>query len=423
MCAAVFRRGKGSDGVADDDAQMLTLVADVGEALNRSSYPVPMTQQVIREICEAYDYDISAEVFATYLIALDKKQGKVAVANTGTMFRFDQIADTESLVDKLRAAALPVTQALTRLRAISVAPPPVNPFVRILGYLLMALGFALCFRMSFSATIAAVVISIPIAAILLWSSIKGTLAALMPVLLTFLSALAITLWAVHGGLDDPVRLAVIPVVTLIPGAALTTALIELTTGDMIAGATRLVSALVVLLSMAFGLALAIDIVGLPSHDLQDLTSTQAPSWVLWIAAPIFAIGNIMYLCTPRRVWVWTVVFAFGTFWLNQSLQDKINPAFAGGVALGTALLLAWAVNAHARSKPSVLVMFLPTFWLMVPGSMGFVAVSGAITEDHELGGLGTNAALSLLSMAICMMIASVLAPFVTRRLWAKKSAV
>ena len=36
--------------------------------------------------------------------------------------------------------------------------------------------------------------------------------------------------------------------------------------------------------------------------------------------------------------------------------------------------------------------------------MGFVAISGAITEDKELSSLGGSAALSLLSMAICMMI-------------------
>ena len=58
----------------------------------------------------------------------------------------------------------------------------------------------------------AVLIAVPAAAVLLWSNLQGTLAALMPFLLTFLSGLAITLWAVHGGLEDPVRLAVIPVV-------------------------------------------------------------------------------------------------------------------------------------------------------------------------------------------------------------------
>ena len=406
-----------------DDNQMLALIAEVGEALNRSSYPVPLTKQVIQDITSAYEDDISTEVFATYIIALDRANGKVAVANTGSMYRFDQVAQTESLIHKLRSAKVPIGQTLKDLRAVATAPPPVNAVARVVGYMLMALGFALCFRMSVPATIAAVLISIPVAAILLWSTGKGTLATLMPFLLTFLAALAIAIWAIHGGTSDPVRLAVIPVVTLIPGAALTTALMELTAGEMIAGATRLISALVVLLSMAFGLALAIDIVGMPSTHLQDLTETQAPSWVLWIAAPIFAIGNILNLCTPKRDWFWTIALAFGAFWLNELLQNVIQPAFAGGVALGITLLVAWAINAHVKGNPSVLVMYLPTWWLLVPGSMGFVAVTGAITEDHQLGSLGTNAALSLLSMASCMMVASVLAPYVTRPLpWRRNAA-
>ena len=92
------------------------------------------------------------------------------------------------------------------------------------------------------------------------------------------------------------------------------------------------------------------------------------------------------------------------------------PAFAGGIALGVTLLVAWVVSDRAKGHPSALVMYLPPFWLMVPGSMGFVAISGVITEDRELSGLGTNAALSLLSMAICMMIATVLAPLAIRLL-------
>lgn len=397
--------------------EMLTLVAEVGGALNRSSYPAPQTTQVLGEICEAYDADIATEVFATYIIALNRPDGKVAVANTGSTFRFDQIADTESLVHKLRSAELPIEDARARLRTIVNSKPPVAFIVRVIGYALMALGFALCFRMDVAGTIAAVVVSLPIAAIQLWSSIKGTLAALMPILLTFLSALALTLFAVHGGVEDSVRLAVIPVLTLIPGAALTTALIELTTGDMIAGSTRLIAALMVLLSMAFGLALALDITGVSSEDLRDLTNTQAPSWVLWIAAPIFGIGSVLYFCTPRRLWLWVVAFTFGTFGLNKLLQQApINSAFAGGIALGVALLLAWIVNAQVKSSPSVLVMFLPTFWLMVPGSMSFVALSGEITEDRELSSLGGSAALSLMSMAICMMVASILAPLLTHPL-------
>ena len=402
------------------DSEKVALIVDVGAALNRSSYPVTETQAVIQDIATAYDFDVTAEVFGTYVVGLDQQVGSTKIEVTGSSYRFDQIAAIESLVRKLRTASIPVTDALAQLKEIADRRPPLNPLIRVVGYALMALGFALCFRMSYAATAAAVLISIPIGAIQIWTSAKGALAALMPFLLTSASALAITLWAVHGGLDDPVRAAVIPVVTLIPGAMLTTSLIELSAGDQIAGASRLVYASVVLLSMAFGLALAIDIVGIGSGQLVDLTAEQAPSWVLWIATPVFAIGNILYFCTPKRAWALTVLFCFGTFWLTNLLQLRMLPAFAGGLALGLALLVAWALNAHMKSSPSVIVMFMPAFWLMVPGSMGFVAISGAITKDHQLSSLGTNAALSLLSMAICMMLAAVLAPIVTHQFSGRK---
>ncbi|WP_237018637.1 threonine/serine exporter family protein [Gordonia zhenghanii] len=395
---------------------MLTLVTEVGNALNRSSYPVPRTTQVLQEICAAYDTDIAAQVFANYLIVLDRDANQIQITNTGPIYRFDQIADTESIVHQVRHGELSPRAAIDALQKIADSPPPVNTVLRAAGYALMALGFAFCFRMSVTATIAAVAVSIPLAGVILWGHVKGTLAALMPVLLTFVSALAITLWAVHGGLEDPVRLAVIPVVTLIPGAALATGLIEITAGDMVAGTSRLVYALVILLSMAFGLALAIDIAGITSADLQDLTNSQAPSWVLALSAPVFAIGAMLYFCTPRSLWFWVIGLSIGSFWLNIALAKVMQSAFAGGVAVGAALLVAWAINAHVKSRPSVLSMFLPTFWLMVPGSLGFVAVSGAITADQQLGSLGTNAALSLLSMAVSMMIASVIAPLITGRL-------
>ncbi|WOC12743.1 hypothetical protein MP11Mi_18340 [Gordonia sp. MP11Mi] len=392
---------------------MLTLVAEVGNALNRSSYPVPRTTQVIEEICAKYQTDIVTQVFANYIIVLDRTANQTQITNTGSIYRFDQIADTEDVVHRVRHGQLTPSEAIDALQAIESSPPPVNTALRAVGYALMALGFAFCFRMSIPATIAAVAVSIPLAGIVLWGHVKGTLAALMPVLLTFVSTLAVTLWAVHGGFEDPVRLAVIPVVTLIPGASLATGLIEITAGDMIAGTSRLVYSLVILLSMAFGLALAIDIAGITSSDLRDLTDSQAPAWVLGLSAPVFAIGAMLYFCTPRRLWLWVLTLAIGTFWLNALLGKVMQSAFAGGIAVGAALLVAWAINAHVTGRPSVLSMFLPVFWLMVPGSMGFVAVSGAITADQQLGSLGTNAALSLLSMAVSMMIASVIAPLIT----------
>ena len=93
---------------------------------------------------------------------------------TGSSFRFDQVADTETLVHRLRLAELPVGEALEHLRAIVTPNRRSTRSCGSSGTCSMALGFALCFRMSFAASIAAVLIAIPIGAISCGGSVKGT---------------------------------------------------------------------------------------------------------------------------------------------------------------------------------------------------------------------------------------------------------
>lgn len=395
---------------------MLLVVAKLGEALDRSSYPVTVTKEIIKDITTAYDHDIEAEVFANYLIALDRGNGRVEVTSAGASYRFDQVDHTEALVRQLRAANISLEDAIRKLDEIATSRPPFNIPVRLIGYVMMAIGFAMCFRMSPIATLAAMVIAIPVALIQFSKLNSGKLGSLMPFLLTFFTALVLALWAKHTGTADPVRLAVIPVLTLVPGAAISTSLMELTAGDMTAGASRLIYALITMLSMAFGLALAIEIVGVPTESLEDLTSNLAPSWVIWFAGPLFGLGASIYFCVPRAVWIWTILSCFGTLMFSQLLQQGVNSPYAGGIAMGTNVIFAYFINIRLRSRPSMLMMYLPTFWLMVPGSMGFVAFSGVMTGAQDLSDMTSSAAMSLLSMAISMMVGMVLAPYITHPL-------
>lgn len=391
--------------------EMLVVVAKLGEALDRSSYPVTVIKEILEDITDAYKYDIEAEIFANYLIALDRGNGRVEVSSAGPSYRFDQVDRTEALVRELRAGAIKLDDAATTLDNIANARPPLTIPVRVIGYVFMAMGFAMCFRMSPMATAAAMVIAIPVALIMLSKIGTGRIGPLMPFLLTFLTALALAFWAKHTGTADPVRLAVIPVLTLVPGAAISTSLMELTEGDMTAGASRLIYALVVMLSMAFGLALAIEIAGVPAENLEDLTSNLAPSWVIWLSGPLFGLGAALYFCTPRKVWFWTIFACFGTLMLSQLLDKGVASPYAGGIAMGVNVLFAYFINVRVRSRPSMLMMYLPTFWLMVPGSMGFVAFSGVMTGAQDLSDMTSSAAMALLSMSICMMVGLVLAPY------------
>lgn len=392
---------------------MLELVAELGDALNRSSYPTPRARDILVEVSHEYKDDITVEVFPTLVFGMNQRSHDLAISKTGPAFRFDQMADTQTLIQKLRSHAIKPVDALNELRQISSSKPPFHAWVRVFGYTLQALGFAQLFRMSLHATVLATLLGAVVGMLLLWSSLKGTLASLMPVLMTFVSALVISVAAVAGDSSDPVRTAVVPVLILIPGAALTCALIELTGGDMIAGAARLVYATFILISMAFGFALAVALAKVPSSALQDLPSAQSAWYWPWFAVLIFAIGNVMYFCTPKRLWLPLVAVAFLSYAASQVLTPVLGSAFATGVSAGVGLILAMLFNRESDIGPSTMVLYLPTFWMLVPGSMGFVALSGVITHNRTLSDMGTQTAVSIMSMAVCIMIVSIVAPAFT----------
>ena len=111
---------------------------------------------------------------------------------------------------------------------------------------------------------------------------------------------------------------------------------------------RLVYALVVLLSMAFGLALAIDLAGMTSENLPETSPPRRRRGGCCgdCAAHIRAGKHPVFLCTPRRVWFWLVVVAFGAFWFNQVLEHAMHLQFAGGGITRCCITAAWAINAH-----------------------------------------------------------------------------
>lgn len=390
---------------------MLELVVELGDALNRSSYPSSRAREVLIDVTRAHKDDITVEVFPTLVFGVDRRHHDISVASTGGAFRFDQMVDTQTLIQRLKHSDVEPAEALKELRTISSSKPPFPAWIRIAGFALQALAFAQLFRMGLQATVLATALGVVVGTIMILSNVKGTFAALMPVLMTFISALVISLFALAGDSADPVRTAAVPVLILLPGATLTCALIELATGDMIAGSSRLIYGIFILIAMAFGFALAVAFAHVPSDTLQDLPEAESAWYWPWIVVPIFAIGNIMYFCTPRKLWGMMIAVTFLTYCTQQLMQLIVSPAFAGGIAAGVALLLAMFFNSESRAGPSSLVLFLPTFWMLVPGSMGFVAISGVITNNRSLSSMGIQAVISLISMAVGIMIASMAAPF------------
>jgi uncharacterized membrane protein YjjP (DUF1212 family) len=400
---------------SENQQEIAELLAATGRSLERSSLPVNYARPIVDKVATTYGHSATTALFPTLVIARDDAAGRVVMRHVGESYRFDQVAAADEVLGRILQGALTPSQALAQLDQVGRQPSANPAWVRVMGYSLQSLGFAMCFRMSVPALIGAIILGLIIGTAVTQLGGRRGFGALMPVLATFASALLVSIAARALDIDDPVRLSAVAVVVLLPGATLIASMIELASGDVLAGSSRLIYAVMVLLSMAFGFVLAIELAGLPNAQLADLTAQQTPAWVPWPGAALFALGNVLFLCTPRRLVGWAIAVPVLAFALMNGAQEVVAAPLAAGVASGATLLLAEWVASRSGSLANAVILYLPSFWLLVPGSMAFVGLTGVIADTGQFQEMGVDAGSIILGMAVGIMVASLIGHAVRRR--------
>ena len=104
----------------------------------------------------------------------------------------------------------------------------------------------------------------------------------MPVIAAF-SVSALSALAVKEDLLEPgMRAMVASLVVFLPGATLTTAVLELAAGQMVSGSSRLVSGCVQLALLSFGILAGIEAVGIPSSRVLFGREELLGAWSPWL---------------------------------------------------------------------------------------------------------------------------------------------
>ena len=248
-----------------------------------------------------------------------------------------------------------------------------------------AMTVALCLVLEPSARDAAISAAFGalVGTILLVTRGRPALTPLVPILsATVVSALAFE--AVQHGFADPgLRALIAPLVTFLPGSVLTSATVELASGEMVAGASRLVFGGVQMLLLAFGIVAGAELAGLPSESvLDDEAAALLGWWAPWLGVVAFGIAAGVYFSAPRRALRWLLVVVIAA-WIGQVAGERM---FGGEVSgFFGALLMTPIALAVARlpGGPPSQVTFLPAFWLLVPGALGLIGVTEVVGNPAE----------------------------------------
>jgi uncharacterized membrane protein YjjP (DUF1212 family) len=349
---------------------------------------------------------------------------ETAVAVAGlTGLRLDQVDAVSRVVTAAESGGLTPAEARTRLALARAMPAPFSSATRTFGYALLSIGLALILRGSTVDVLLAAALGAAVGAIQLWGRRPGSVSrAVLPVLCAFL--VGVSVFALGRLHDDVGVLAplVAPLVIFLPGALLTTAVIELSTGQMLSGAGRLASGLLQLVMLALGIVAAANLVGVPARSIEPSAAEPLSDLVPWVGVALFGTGVLVFYCARAS--------SFG--WILLVLYVAYSAQIIGGLVLGPVLsafcgaLVMSPVASYIALRPSgppMQVSFLPAFWLLVPGALGLVGVTqllGANRVDSLTSLVSTGT--TMIGISFGVLIGLALGSTLVRQLSARERA-
>jgi uncharacterized membrane protein YjjB (DUF3815 family) len=175
-------------------------------------------------------------------------------------------------------------------------------------------------------------------------------------------------------------------IVFLPGAALTTGVLELAAGEMIAGSSRLVWASIQLMLLAFGILAGVEAAGIPTSKAFSSADRELGNWAPWLGVLVFAAGVVIaHSASPRSFGPLLIVLYAA--WIGQVVGDHLFGGYVSGLIGALVMTPVAAVVARLPSAMPVYAIFLPGFWLLVPGAMSLI---GLTTLAGNAGAVGSN---------------------------------
>jgi len=325
-------------------------------------------------------------------------------AGTSAPLRLDQIDALYRLVDDIRHGLVDAEPACTRLQALLTSRPRFGGAITVLASGILTVGLGLVLNPTANALPAFLFIGFLVGALRWWADRDRMLSPVLPVITAAMVTTLVFQWVAPALHTPPLEIVIPSLVTFLPGAALTVATVELSTGDVLAGSARLVYGLERLLVLAFGIAMGVELAGFPKPSGSPVAALGP--WAPWVGVLVFGIGQFIASSAPSGTLGWLLLVLYAGYGVQAVSGRVLGTLGASFIAAATVLPLCYAIQSR-RSGPPVPVTFLPTFWLLVPGALGLEGVAQIVGAD-QAAGLGDflDALLSIVAIAVGVVVGS-----------------
>jgi uncharacterized membrane protein YjjP (DUF1212 family) len=296
-----------------------------------------------------------------------------------------------------------------RIVQIEAALPRYGPATRTIAFGIVSGGAARFLGGGWHEIVASAAIGLVIGALALMTKRHAALDRVFEPLAAFIASLLAAAIATTGFPVSVFLVTLSGVIVLIPGLMLTTAMTELSTRHLASGTARFMGALVLLLGIAFGIALGAKTASLAIGAPASVTVANLPEWTLLLSLLISPLGFAVLLKAEKSDIPWIMlagIVAFGGARVGSNAFGPELGAFVGGLVTGI------GSNWYARltNRPAQITL-VPGLLLLVPGSVGLSSLASLLDRNVTVG---VESAFRMVLIAVSLvagiLIANVISP-------------
>ncbi|WP_256465185.1 threonine/serine exporter family protein [Tsukamurella sp. PLM1] len=278
----------------------------------------------------------------------------------------------------------------------------------------IAIGIAMLLQPGWANIAAAAVGGVAVMLLVKLAGRVALAATLLPTIAAFVVGAGVFAAAQAGWLDGPLRTLLAPLAVLLPGALMVTGMSELAAGAMVAGAARLTFGTVQLLLFSLGILAATTVLRVGAELLANERVNQLGGWGPPVGLALICVGVCLNEGASMRLLPAigvVVAAAFGAQLAGQHASGAVLGAFLGAIA-GS---LGASVVAYLWPRLPRLVVFLPAFWVLVPGSLGLLSVTSVGIDPEQGARTVVEVAAVICALALGLLFGSALAQAVVGR--------
>jgi uncharacterized membrane protein YjjP (DUF1212 family) len=363
-----------------------------------ANYPVTMVHRVMEQTARAYGLDHEFLALPNYVQVGSASGEGIYIANPDFNVRYDQSFPLATLVARAPSGTVSPEEGMAELDRIRNLDKRFPVWVTILGYAVQSVGLALILQPTPWSLYGAAILGLLVGGLSVIGRRIEAIGYMLPTVCAFLVAFIVftfeNRW--HVGTDS-LRALAAPLATFLPGAAITLAVIELTTHHVVSGASRLVAGFMQIAQLAFGILVAAQIAGIADANLVTTQLNRLGPWAPILGVLVYGLGIWLNFAPPAKFLPWMALMlyiAYAGQWVGNAVLGSYASGFGGGMAL---IIFALAIS-HRPNTPPTMSLVVPGFWLLVPGSLGFMGVT-QLLGTHSTG-VFTATLISMMSIAV-----------------------